>query len=134
MKRQRYHAGRWAVQRERFRIAAREPPAPVQEARSIGQVLSGLLDRMGVERDDRLGTIEQEWATLVGAGIAAHTRPGRLSRGCLTVYVDSPVWMQELSGPPSILMREKAQERFGSDAVRELRLQIDPGTPSSGGS
>jgi len=134
MRRQRYHSGRWAVERERFQIAAREPPSPMQEPRSIAQVLSGLLQRMGVERDDRLSTIEQEWAALVGTGIAAHTRPGRLSQGCLTVYVDSPVWMQELSGPPSTLMREKVQERYGSDAVRELRLQIDPGAPASGGS
>jgi hypothetical protein len=66
----------------------------------------------------------ETWREVVGDRIARHARPGRLSRGVLTVQVSSSVWAQELS----LLSDElRARLRNGGVAVTSLRFAVTTG-------
>jgi hypothetical protein len=61
------------------------------------------------------------WRSLLGDRIGARTRPGRVRDGCLTIYVASAVWAQELS-----LLSTTILERLVRDGlkVKELRFRV----------
>ena len=69
----------------------------------------------------------KDWAELVGAQVAQHTRPGRIHRKMLFVFVDHSLWLNELSRYGQQKMLENIQAKFGSDKIKSIRLQLDPG-------
>ena len=44
-----------------------------------------------------MAEVREIWEKAVGRSIANHTYPATLLNGTLTVYVDDPIWIQELS-------------------------------------
>ena len=62
------------------------------------------------------------WHDLVGEPIVSHTRPLKISRGRLTILVDSPAWNQELQTFGGKLLLQAIQKAF--PAVKELRFQV----------
>ncbi len=67
--------------------------------------------------------IFSEWERTVGETIARHARPLTLRGRRLTLVVDSPAWMQQLSLlKPEI--REKLNSVLGGESVRELALKL----------
>lgn len=44
-----------------------------------------------------LAYLRKDWPAIVGKGIAHHSLPGTIRNGCLTVNVDDPMWIQELT-------------------------------------
>nr|CRH08041.1 Conserved protein of unknown function. Zn-ribbon-containing, possibly RNA-binding protein and truncated derivatives [Candidatus Magnetococcus massalia] len=62
------------------------------------------------------------WHQAVTPHIARHTEPVRLSRGVLTVRVDSPTWIQELTFlKPELL--ERLNRILPKDKVKDIRFQ-----------
>lgn len=139
-RKRKYSKGRWEVARERLHITAEVPPAPDRDASRLGDVLPALLKRLGLGQDLWLAALEDEWSELMGAVVAAHTRPGEWSPAKrLTVYVDSPVWLHEISRGGRGVMLENLTRRFGAGKIADLRFQLDPGpdegsSPDVGGS
>jgi hypothetical protein len=41
--------------------------------------------------------LRKDWARIVGEGIAHHSLPAHVRNDCLTVNVDDPIWIQELT-------------------------------------
>lgn len=122
--------GQWEVQRERFQIDASAQPATFADAEPIGGALRRILAGLGAP--DALSTcqIHAEWPRVVGDAVARHTRPGGLQHGTLTIYVDTPVWLSELSRTHrGAILAGLARL---SVPVRALAFRIDPGTPSGG--
>jgi hypothetical protein len=76
-------------------------------------------------RNDRID--RDRWRSLLGERIGERTRPGTVRDGCLTVYVASAVWAQELTFlSPVIIERLTA----GGFSVKELRFRVgDVGEP-----
>ena len=67
------------------------------------------------------------WRTLVGDRIGERTRPGSVRDGCLTIYVASAVWAQELSLLSTTIIERLVRDGF---AVKELRFRVgDIGEP-----
>lgn len=117
--------GQWAVFRERFQVDETVQPPVFTDASPLAGAVGQVLRRLGLN-DVMLGErIETEWPAVVGAAVARHARPGPLQDGRLTVYVDSPVWLSELSRQHS--KRILANLRQRSLAVRDLLFRIDPG-------
>lgn len=90
----------------------------------VGDVLASVLERAGLtERMAQAGVIP-EWASLVGAQIAAVTEPIALQRdGTLVVAVRTHAWMTELSLLEPELLR--ALNRDGSrPPIGRLRLAL----------
>ncbi len=80
----------------------------------------------GLESKLWLSELDKEWSALVGDLVAKHTRPGRLDQDRLIVFVDSSVWLHELSRYRETEMLTAVRDRFGAK-VRSLSLRLDPG-------
>ncbi|MBF0613508.1 MAG: DUF721 domain-containing protein [Magnetococcales bacterium] len=65
------------------------------------------------------------WEQVVGASLAAHTEPVKLQEGVLTIRVDSPVWMHQLSFLQDELL-EKLASLWQEDSVLRIELQRAP--------
>jgi hypothetical protein len=125
VRRSRFNRGRWEVTRERCRLEDTEPPCPDASPALAGAVRR-VMQRLGLDALHWLNEMETEWGELVGPDVAAHTRPGRFDRGRLTIYVDSPVWLQELSTAVRGPLTARLRQRFGPGHIRDVRLAIDP--------
>lgn len=126
-KRQAGSRGRRQVERERCHLQAHQGlPASPDEQR-LADVLPGLMKRFGIEGAHWVSVLAEEWAALVGEAVATHTRPGRVDAGRLVVFVDSSVWLDELSRYGKGKMLENLQVRFGKRRIKSISLQLDPG-------
>jgi predicted nucleic acid-binding Zn ribbon protein len=124
-KRNSFNAGAWQVQRERFRLE-KDAPAPAEHIVPMAEAVAEMMSKLGL--DDRLWEQQllSEWEVFVGPQVAKQTRPGRIQRGVLSIFVSHPTWLAELerSGKQHIL--KNLQERFGTEKIRSVRLQLDP--------
>ncbi len=116
---------RWQVDRERFQLEERRPPAPYRVF-TPDQVLPAVMRKLGLEQPMWEQVLTREWEALVGEQVARHTRPGRLQRNILYVYVANSVWLAELRQFAEKAMLEKLQAQFGRARIKGIRLQIDP--------
>ena len=74
----------------------KRPPKPLG-LRPLSELLPGLLRRWGAAERASDGGICDRWRAIVGEEIGQHTHPGTYSGGVLTVVVDSPALLAELS-------------------------------------
>ena len=127
--RRQYRRGRWRVQRERCRIEDWRPPPDGPEASAIAPIVKRVMADSVPPTLGWMTELHEQWASIVGETVAAHTRPGQLSGQRLYVYVDSAVWLNELKrfGRDRILLR--IQAAFGRERVAGLQLVPDPGGP-----
>lgn len=120
---------RWAVQRERFQLPDLRPPAPYRVT-TPEHLLPNVMKKLGLEQPMWEQALLREWATLVGPQVAQHTRPGRLERGTLTVFVANSAWLSELRRYGEKTMLEKLQSRFGRKRIKGIRMNLDPDGPT----
>ena len=130
--RSRVSTGAWSVQRERCSIPDYGPPPEFREASPIGSLIPALMKKLGLESQQWLSALEEEWTDLVGGAVAKHTRPGRFRNGALVVFVDSSTWLSELSRYGRDKMLKNLQARFGVERITGVRLEPDPGRDASG--
>ncbi len=70
-----------------------------------------------------------QWERAVGEVIARHAHPVAMQGKKLTLVVDSPAWMQQLSLlKPEI--KEKLNRTLGSDVVKDIKLILGEVTTS----
>jgi hypothetical protein len=63
------------------------------------------------------------WEKAIGKVIARHAQPYTLRGKKMTLVVDSPAWMQQLSLlKPEII--EKVNKRLGHNAIRDIALKL----------
>jgi len=119
-----------AVQRERYGPWYRpDPPRRVQQ---VGDVLPGLIKKMGLEETSRLKEVQEMWVELAGPANAAHAAPGRWESGVLTIYVDQPIWLAELKRFAARPLEKKLKERLGPRVLKRIRFELDPGDHETG--
>lgn len=94
---------------------------------AISSMITPLVSSMKLDEQGRMGVLIEKWATAVGSGIAAHTRPGRLINKELTIFVDSSPWLSELQRCAKKELLTKLQTVFGRDVIQTIRLSMDPG-------
>ncbi|MEI7880542.1 MAG: DUF721 domain-containing protein [bacterium] len=107
---------------------ARKNPAVIADGGvSISSMVGSLVSSLKLDEQGRMGVLIEKWSTAVGSGIAAHTRPGRLTNKELTIYVDSSPWLSELQRCAKKELLAKLQSVFGRDVIQTIRLSMDPG-------
>ena len=94
----------------------------------MNQVLPQVFKEMGLEEELWQMELKEAWPALVGEQLAARTRPGRVERGTLVVFVEHAGWLSELSRYGKREMLARLQERYGRQRIRFLRLELDPGS------
>jgi predicted nucleic acid-binding Zn ribbon protein len=87
----------------------REDPQP------LGAAIGGLLDDQGWRTAAAVGSVFGRWEQIVGAALAAHTRPGGFTDGELLVIADSTAWATQVR-----LLR--------SQLIRRLNTELGDGT------
>lgn len=103
------------------------PPGAMDGGLAIGKLIEPFLKSIRIEEQAQLGGLIEKWGEAVGKGVAAHSRPGRLSNRELTVFVDSSVWLSELQRYAQRELLANLQKAFGRDTIQKVRLQLDPG-------
>ena len=64
-----------------------------------------------------------QWEKAVGTVIARHAQPQEVRSKKLTLIVDSPAWMQQLSMLKPVLV-EKINSRLGTDGIKGITLKL----------
>jgi len=58
-------------------------------ARPLGELIPHILQQAATKHE-AVQRLQRKWPRLVGRRLAAHTRPGGIRRGRLTIYTDEP--------------------------------------------
>ncbi|WP_425565467.1 DciA family protein [Pilimelia columellifera] len=94
----------------------------------FGVVLQRLMKARGWQRQTAEATVFGAWERVVGADIAAHSRPVRLADGELTIEAESTAWATQLRLLTGKILKQIAGE-VGHNVV--IRLNIHgPAAPS----
>jgi hypothetical protein len=89
----------------------------------LSVTLGKMLKARGLESRLSEYRVLGQWEKAVGAVIARHARPQSVRGKKLTLVVDSPAWMQQLSLlKPELL--EKMSKKLGKDVIREIALKL----------
>jgi len=73
--------------------------------------------------------IVAQWARTVGPSIAHHAQPRTFKGGRLTIVVDSPAWMQQLSLMKPEIM-QKLNARLGMEKIRDITMKLGEVEPT----
>lgn len=85
--------------------------------------LDRLLGHLHAPDVDAVDTIFHKWATIVGEGVAAHSRPTAIDGNQLVVTVDDAAWGSELRWLESELLARIA-EHTGSTRITQLTVRV----------
>ena len=105
--------GRGATGRGRPR---REDPQPLASA------IGGLLDTEGWQQRAAMGSVFGRWAEIVGADLAAHTRPDSFADGELAVTANSTAWATQVRLLAPMLVKRLNAE-LGDGSVRRVKVR-----------
>lgn len=112
------------LQRERYGPEYREPPK--NNIQVAGDLVGNVLKNFGLEDSSRLADIQKIWPEIAGKDNAAHSAPGTLERGTLTIYVNHHLWLNEMRRVAAPALLNRLQARFGSRKIKHLRFVITP--------
>jgi hypothetical protein len=99
-------------------------PRPV----SVSLLLDGAIAGTPLAQRLREGTIWNVWDKAVGEQIAQRAQPVAFRSGILTVIVDSPPWMQQLTFMKQQIV-EKINTALGEELVQEMYLKAGKPEP-----
>jgi predicted nucleic acid-binding Zn ribbon protein len=105
---------------------AASPPGSKRSRREDPQLLalsiSGLLDQAGWQQQVAMGSVFGRWADIVGADLAAHTRPDSFADGELAVVADSTAWATQVRLLAPVLVK-RLNEEVGDGSVRRVKVR-----------
>ncbi len=85
----------------------------------LGEVLQGLIDRLGLRQKMDQARIVEAWATIAGATINGVTEKAWVKSGTLYVRINSAAWRHELHLRRQA-WRTRLNHHLGDDLVREI--------------
>jgi predicted nucleic acid-binding Zn ribbon protein len=109
----------------RPRRARRDDPERLRSA------IGGLLDAHGWRGDLAIGAVFGRWDQIVGADLAAHTRPEGFSAGELLVTADSTAWATQVRLLAGTLVA-RVNAELGGTVVRRVKVRGPAPPPRSG--
>lgn len=93
------------------------------ELTSISDVLKGTAKRLKIDKRISIHSLGSRWKSIFGPSIGMHSYPAKLVGKKLTILVDHPTWMQELSFlKPQVLA--KIQEELKGTDIRDIRFEL----------
>ena len=113
------------VEKERFRLLDPLPPRPETDL-SLRPAIAQLFSKLDAQAGTSIHKIQAKWKMIVGEKVAGHSCPGRLAGNVLYVYVDSSVWLDEISRFHSDNILRNVQDTIGAGAVKNVRFQVNP--------
>jgi len=104
------------AQRRPRRRPRQDDPQPLSAA------IDSLVDSRGWREPAAAGSVLGRWAEIVGTDLAAHTSPGPLDGGELTVTADSTAWATQVRLLAAHLVRRLNAE-LGEGTVQRVRVR-----------
>ena len=92
-------------------------------AKSISSVVQTLMTQRGYGETQAAEKLQTAWQDAVGEPLGPQTRPGKVTRGVLTVHVDSNATMQELYFMKSKIIATLKQS-VPEMNIKDLRTRI----------
>ena len=89
---------------------------------AVAEAIQSLVTRLGLTERINEGDILAAWREIVGDFLAQHSRPSRLVHGVLHVEVMQSSVRYELDRTWRPIILKKLQDRFGKNAVKDLKL------------
>ena len=89
----------------------------------LGRALDRLMGTLRAPSVDVLDSVFTRWAEIVGADVAAHSRPVSIDGETLVVSVDDSTWASEVRWLENELISRVA-EVSGSDRVSQLTVRV----------
>jgi predicted nucleic acid-binding Zn ribbon protein len=120
-------AGRTGAKPKRPRGYSGAGPDPRDPA-LFGDVLAKIVKSRGWQQPAAEGAVFGAWERVVGADVASHCRPIKLTDGELTVEAESTAWATQLRLLAAKLIRQIASE-VGPNVVTKLHIH-GPAAPS----
>jgi predicted nucleic acid-binding Zn ribbon protein len=105
-----------AGQTGRPRRPRRDDPQPLTMA------IRGLIGDQGWQTEAAMGSVFGRWPQIVGADLAAHTRPDRFTDGELLVIADSTAWATQVRLLAGTLVRRLNSE-LGEGTVTKVKVR-----------
>ncbi|WP_243717453.1 DciA family protein, partial [Actinomadura sp. KC345] len=109
------------------RVVRVRDPGRGGDPKLFGAAIRDLLATRGWEQRAAVGGVFGNWAGIVGAELAEHTRPEHFEDGELTVTADSTTWATQLRLLSSTLVR-RLNEDLGHGTVRRVKV-VGPSSP-----
>ena len=96
---------------------------------AIGRIVSRLLARTGYDREQGSEALVAAWRAAVPEAIAARSRPGRVRRGVLEVFVSHSAVAQEFAFMKHDVLA-RLRQALPSAAITDIRCRL--GEPTAG--
>ena len=100
----------------------RPPGGRLVDPQLLTSALGGLLEQNGWQQRVAMGSVFGRWAELVGADLAAHTKPDSFADGELAVIADSTAWATQVRLLAPMLVR-RLNEEVGDGSVRRVKVR-----------
>ncbi|MBI4824071.1 MAG: DUF721 domain-containing protein [Nitrospirae bacterium] len=84
-----------------------------------GSVIHSIIKDLGMEDNLCLYRMKSEWHSLFQPPVCLHMSPSSLSEAHLTINVDSPQWLQEIS-----FYKEDIIRKLHGFGVKDIRLRV----------
>ena len=97
------------------------PKRPESDPKPVGDLLHELIKGKGWRERMLFGRLRDEWASAVGADVAARSTPVALNAGILSIKADGAAWASELTLLGRSII-EKVDSYLGGGVVREVRV------------
>lgn len=96
-----------------------------EEPRPLASSLDEVARAIGAPPAEALSVVFSRWEELVGAAVAAHSRPVSLVRSTLVVSVDHPAWATQMKYLGSTLLA-RITETLGHEVASRLEVRVRP--------
>lgn len=98
-------------------------PYVMKKPAAITPILKSMSQNLGIEKEMLLYRLKKNWPDFVGQTLALHTAPERLKFKTLTLRVDGPTWIHELSFLKRDMIK-KINTQIGKNLIQTLHLKI----------
>jgi predicted nucleic acid-binding Zn ribbon protein len=99
------------------------PKGPEGGLAPIGDIVKSVFRKIESEKDITQEQIAVTWAQAAGEAGFRHSRPASLKRKVLTVQVDNPGWLQQLTLEKRRILKA-LQRALGKDRISEIHFKI----------
>jgi predicted nucleic acid-binding Zn ribbon protein len=94
------------------------------EPSDLRKIYQKAFNRLGLADRLQESTLQEAWPNLLGPSLATHCRPGVVRRGKLTVYVDHPAWLHQITMVHKTNILQAVQKHFAHLKIQEIALKI----------
>ena len=98
--------------------------ARANAARTVGEVLPGLLKELRMDARQGEAEIVKVWNALMDPAVTAHAQPANLHKGTLFVNVDNSAWLTEIVRYRRKEILDRLQNSFGKSVVQKISFRI----------